>query len=146
MQIRRMTLSDYDQVYALWRDTPGMGLNATDDSREGIEKYLLRNPNTSFVAEDGGEIVGVILAGHDGRRGYIYHTAVRPADREKGVGSLLTERAMAALEAEGIHKAALVVFGRNHVGNDFWEKRGFPRRDDLVYRNRAIHDLTRIDT
>lgn len=146
MPIRPMTARDYDQVYALWLSTSGMGLNTTDDAREGIEKYLMRNPSTCFVAEEGEEIVGVILAGHDGRRGYIHHTAVKAAEREKGIGSALVEAAMGALKAEGIQKVALVVFGRNETGNRFWARRGFQARDDLVYRNRAIGSLTRIDT
>lgn len=144
--IRVMTLADYDGVYDLWISTPGMGLNTTDDSREGIGRYLQRNPTTSFVAEEEGRIVGVIIAGHDGRRGFIYHTAVRPECRRQGVAKALVEHAMAALEAEGIHKAALVVFERNAVGNAFWERIGFEERADLVYRNKSIHALERIDT
>ncbi len=146
MEIRKMTSEDYDRVYALWLSTPGMGLNTTDDSRAGIEKYLARNPATCFVAEEGGEIIGVILAGHDGRRGFIHHTAVKLDARNRGIGSGLVDRAMRALEAEGIQKVALVVFTRNEIGNGFWEKRGFTRREDLTYRNRAIRALTRIDT
>lgn len=146
MEIRLMTPGDYDGVYALWLSTPGMGLNTTDDSRAGIKKYLARNPSTCFVAEEGGELVGVILSGHDGRRGYIHHTAVRESCRNRGIGGALVERAMDALAVEGIQKVALVVFGRNQIGNVFWERRGFTRREDLVYRNRAIGALTRIDT
>ena len=142
-----MTSEDYDGAYQLWLNTPGMGLNTTDDSREGISAYLSRNPTSCFVAEDyEGKIVGVILAGHDGRRGMIYHTAVSGALQKSGIGTALVEHAMQALEREGIHKVALVVFGRNEKGNGFWEKRGFTRRDDLVYRNRSISNLTRIDT
>ena len=76
MDYRVMKASDYKDVYKLWINTPGMGLNTTDDSEEGIAKYLRRNPTTSFVALDGDKLVGVIMAGHDGRRGYIHHTAV----------------------------------------------------------------------
>ena len=144
--IRVMTAADYDSVYDLWLHTPGMGLNTTDDSREGIEAYLRRNPTTSFVALWEDSIVGVILAGHDGRRGYIYHTAVLPAFRGRGIARQLVEQAMAALEREGIHKAALVVFARNALGNGFWESIGFSAREDLVYRNQNIHPLERIDT
>lgn len=146
MTIRLMTLADYQAVYALWLATPGMGLNTTDDSLEGIEKYLRRNPSTCFVADDGGRIVGVIMAGHDGRRGFIHHTAVLPEYRGLGLGRRLVDNALAALEAEGIHKAALVVFEHNQLGNGFWEKLGFTSREDLVYRNRNIHELKRIDT
>ena len=144
--IRPMTIADYDGVYDLWISTPGMGLNTTDDSREGIARYLRRNPTTCFVAEEAGRIVGVIIAGHDGRRGFIYHTAVRPECRKQGIATQLVEHAMAALEQEGIHKAALVVFERNALGNAFWERIGFEERTDLVYRNRSIHALERIDT
>ena len=146
IQIRVMTIEDYDGVYDLWISTPGMGLNTTDDSREGIARYLRRNPTSCFVAEDGGKIIGVILAGHDGRRGYIHHTAVLPEYRNKGAAKGLVEHAMEALDREGINKAALVVFERNKTGNGFWEHIGFSAREDLVYRNKNIHDLVRIDT
>ena len=143
---RVMTPSDYDGVYHLWINTPGMGLNSSDDSREGIEKYLKRNPTTSFVAECNGTIIGVIMAGHDGRRGYIYHTAVLPAYRQQGVAKQLAAHAMAALDKEGINKVALVAFQKNDLGNGFWEHIGFTERSDLVYRNKNIHVLDRIDT
>ena len=146
MQIRIMTIQDYEGVYRLWRSTPGMGLNTTDDSRAGIERYLNRNPSTCFVAENAGEIIGVILSGHDGRRGMIHHTAVSLSDRKQGIGKALLEHAMCALEQEGIHKVALTVFSANEAGNRFWENRGFTKRTDLVYRNKNITELTRIDT
>lgn len=146
MTIRQMSIADYDSVYRLWFNTPGMGLNTTDDSREGISAYLRRNPSSCFVAEDADEIVGVILAGHDWRRGFIHHAAVLTERRNGGIGTALVEQAMAALEREGIHKVALVVFSKNETGNAFWEKRGFVRRDDLIYRNRGISELIQIDT
>ena len=146
MTIRTMTVSDYENVYSLWLNTPNMGLNNLDDSKEGIAKYLERNPNTCFVAEKDGVIIGVVLSGHDGRRGYIHHTAVSQTKQRNGVGTALLNAAMSALEGEGINKVALVVFGKNEKGNAFWEKQGFIKRPDLIYRNKAIADLTRIDT
>lgn len=143
--IRTMKIEDYEKVYNLWIHTEGMGLNTTDDSRDGIAKYLLKNPNTCFVAEDNGEIVGVIMSGHDGRRGFIHHTTVKTEYRGKGIGKKLVDSALTALEMEGIHKVALVVFEENTNGNIFWEKAGFTVRDDLVYRNKNIHELKRID-
>ena len=146
MIIRNMTIDDYDAVYRLWLDTPGMGLNTSDDSGKGIKKYLERNPTTCFVAEKNGEIIGVILSGHDGRRGFIHHTAVKVSERGSGIGSKLVDSAMSSLEKEGINKVALVVYGKNDVGNNFWEKYGFTTRDDLIYRNKNINELTHIDT
>lgn len=146
MKIRVMTIKDYDGIFALWINTPGMGLNTTDDSREGIEKYINRNPTSSFVAEDNGKIVGVIMSGHDGRRGFIHHTAVLPEYRNQGIAKMLVDNAMNALEKEGINKVALVAFEKNELGNGFWEKMGFIKREDLIYRNKNIHELKRIDT
>ena len=124
----------------------GMGLNTIDDSREGIISYLERNPNTCFVSEHDRTITGAILAGHDGRRGYIYHTAVSPAYRHQGIGTALVNAALHALANEGIIKVALVVFSRNDAGNAFWERLGFTARGDLTYRNKALRAITRIDT
>lgn len=146
MNIRTMTLEDYGAVYALWLSCKGMGLNDLDDSEYGISRFLARNPSTCFVAEEGGGIVGVILAGNDGRRGYIYHTAVSPEYRCRGIARELVSAALKALEALGISKAALVVFARNESGNAFWERLGFTPRDDLIYRNKAMAKMARIDT
>ena len=144
--IRKLTIEDYDKMYALWLSCKGMGLNDTDDSREGIRRFLDRNPDTCFGAFEADMLIGVILAGNDGRRGFIYHTAVSPKHRGKGVGTALVNAALEALGRLGITKTALVVFGKNEVGNAFWEKQGFIVRNDLVYRNRALVEMVRIDT
>ena len=145
-RIRPMTLNDYDRVHALWMSCQNMGLNDLDDSREGIGRYLRRNPTTCFVAEAGDALAGAILAGHDGRRGYIYHMAVAEAHRRRGVGTALLDRCLDALKAEGINKVALLVFKYNEAGNAFWEKQGFTVREDVAYRNRELTHLIRIDT
>lgn len=123
-----------------------MGLNDRDDSPEGIAAFLHRNPSTCFAAEQDGRLTGCILAGHDGQRGYIYHTAVRPDCQRKGIGSALVTAVLDALRAEGITKVALLVYARNGQRNAFWEKQGFTLREDLCYRNLALCDLVRIDT
>lgn len=146
MTVRTMTIADYDKVYALWLSCKGMGLNNLDDSREGIGRFLKRNPETCFVAEDGRGLVGVIIAGNDGRRGYIYHIAVDPGFRRKGIAKALVNAALEALHDLGINKTALVVFDRNSDGNAFWESMGFTEREDLVYRNKALTEIIRIDT
>ena len=146
MILRKMKLEDYDNVYALWMSCAGMGLNNLDDSRGGIEKFLTRNPDTCYVAIDNDIIVGVIMVGNDGRRGYIYHTSVHPNCRKQGIGKTLVEKAIDELVKLGINKVALVVFERNKTGNEFWEKIGFTKRNDLIYRNKALVKIERIDT
>ena len=146
MNIRLMSIDDYEKVYELWMSCAGMGLNNLDDSSEGIGKFLQRNPDTCFVAETDNRIGGVIIVGNDGRRGSIYHTAVNPQYRKQGIAKSLVETAMTALQKKGINKAALVVFDKNETGNDFWEKMGFTVRDDLIYRNKALAEIVRIDT
>ena len=144
MDYRLMTIEDYEEANSLWM-LCGNGLNDKDDSREGIEKYLKRNPTTSFVAVSENKVVGVILCGHDGRRGIIQHACVSPDFRRLGIGSKLVSLAMEALKAEGINKVLLVAFKKNAAGNAFWEEEGFTLRDDLNYRNKALTDLVRID-
>lgn len=146
MNIRKMKCEDYTNVYNLWMACAGMGLNNLDDSQEGITKFLQRNPDTCFVATETDIIVGVILVGSDGRRGYIYHTAVHPNYRKKGIAKKLVKKSLEALEEIGINKVALVVFKHNKNGNKFWGKLGFTERKDLVYRNKAIIEMVRIDT
>lgn len=140
MEIRRMRIQDYEEVYRLWITTPGMGLRGLDDSRDGISRFLARNPDTCFVTLAQNEVAGVILCGNDGRRGYIYHLAVRPSCRRKGIGKSLVEAVIAALRKEGINKAALVVFRSNDLGNRFWSSLGFEVRNDLIYRNAALNE------
>lgn len=141
-----MKSEDYDGIYHLWLSCAGIGLNDLDDSREGIEAFLRRNPTTCFSAWEDGKIVGSILCGYDGRRGYIYHTAVLPDYRGRGIGTKLVQAALKGLEEAGISKAALVVFSRNQAGNAFWERQGFSLREDLTYRNKALREMKRIDT
>ena len=138
--IRTMKIEDYKAVYQLWAGIQGMGMRSLDDSQAGIERFLKRNPNTCFVAEKDGQIVGVILAGHDGRRGYIYHAAVLPELRGQGIGKDLLAHALGALKTEGIHKAGLLVFASNNIGNQFWESQGWERRTDVYYRNKSLND------
>ena len=119
MKIRVMDISDYEEVYDLWMSSKNMGFNNLDDSKEGIGKFLQRNPNTSFVAVEGKEIIGVVLSGNDGRRGYIYHMFVKESFRKQKVGTKLLEECLEALKKEGIHKVVLLVFKYNEAGSRF---------------------------
>lgn len=140
MEIKLLMLEDYDKVYQLWTNTKGMGMRSLDDSFDGIEKFLKRNPTTNFIAQVEDKIIGVILCGHDGRRGYIYHTAVNSNYRGNGIGKKLVNTVIEALRKEKINKVALVVFDSNDLGNKFWQSLGFDKRNDLVYRNLSINE------
>ena len=111
--IRVMTIDDYDEVYALWKKIRGFGIRSIDDSREGVERFLKRNPTTSVVAVKDGKIVGSILCGHDGRRGCLYHVCVDEAYRRHGIGRDMVVHAMKALQAEKIKKKTLQLLMSN---------------------------------
>lgn len=148
VSIRLVTISDYDALYSLWCSTEQSrrALNTVDDSREGIERYLKRNPTTCFLAEskdgsgDADEIVGVILSGHDGRRGIIHHMCVHPSYRREGIAHALVQKAEEALKSEGINKIFGLVFKDNDVANAFWEKQGYTLRTNLNYRNKSLNE------
>jgi ribosomal protein S18 acetylase RimI-like enzyme len=144
---RLVTIDDYDGISALWNSTEQSrrALNPVDDSREGIARYLRRNPNTCFLAlsKDGSgdapEIAGVILTGHDGRRGIIHHMCVHPSYRRMGIASLLVKKAEEALKAEGISKIFGLVFKDNDEANAFWENNGYTLRTNINYRNKSLN-------
>lgn len=133
MRIREMTVGDYENVYALWKTIKGFGIRSIDDSREGVERFVRRNPTTSIVAEENGKVIGAILCGHDGRRGCFYHVCVKEEHRKRGVGKKMVEAAMEALKKEKISKVNLIAFQTNQVGNRFWSSMGWSFREDVNY-------------
>ena len=128
--IREMTISDFDQVLSLWQRTSGLGLSGVD-THEGILKFLKRNPGLSFLCEEKGTLIGTILCGHDGRRGYIYHLAVDEAYRKHGIGRQLTEQSLIALRHEGIAKCHLFVYRDNKTAEHFYDRMGWQKRTTL---------------
>jgi ribosomal protein S18 acetylase RimI-like enzyme len=127
----------YDQVVDLWKKCEGIGLSGAD-SREGTQKYLERNPGMSHIARDIDTVVGSILCGHDGRRGYIHHLAVNPEYRRQGVGRKLVEKSIAVLQACGIQKSHLFIFNENGSGIAFWEQIGWTYRKDISLISKVI--------
>ena len=135
--IRAMTIADYDAVLRLWQDTEGVGLNESDD-RENIASFLARNPGLSRVAAGGTEIVGAVLCGHDGRRGYLHHLAVARAYRQRGLGRQLVEACLTGLARHGIMKCNIFLFADNAAGEAFWKHNGWARRPDLQVMQRSL--------
>lgn len=138
--VRVMTIEDYDQIYKLWSKIKGFGIRSIDDSREGIERFLKRNPTTSVVAEEDGKIVGAILCGHDGRRGCFYHVCVDEEYRMRGIGKSMVVFAMEALKEERINKVSLIAFTKNDIGNAFWKEIGWTKREDLNYYDFTLNE------
>ena len=140
MELRTMLPGDYDKVYALWKSIKGFGIRKVDDSREGFDVFLRRNPTTSVVAEQDGEIVGAILCGHDGRYGYMYHVCVKESMRLQGIGKAMVVFCMRALKEEHINKIALIAFVSNDAGNAFWHEIGWKHREDLNYYDFTLNE------
>ena len=139
--VRTMRTEDYEGLYALWKTIRGFGMRSLDDSREGVERFLRRNPTTSVVAVDGeGAIVGGILCGHDGRRGCLYHVCVREDWRRQGIGKAMVVHCMNALKAEQVNKVSLIAFTANDIGNAFWKCIGWTRREDLNYYDFSLNE------
>lgn len=139
--IRAMMPEDYDGLYALWMTIHGFGIRSMDDSRAGVERFLKRNPSTSVVAvTQTGEIVGGILCGHDGRRGCLYHVCVREDHRRMGIGKAMVVFCMNALKAEQINKVSLIAFTVNDIGNAFWNRIGWTKREDLNYYDFTLNE------
>ena len=138
--IRVMTIEDYDEIFALWMKIKGFGIRSVDDSREGIDRFLRRNPTTSIVAVEDGKIVGSILCGHDGRRGCFYHVCVDPDYRMRGIGRTMVVKAMEALKEEEINKVCLIAFAENDIGNAFWNTIGWTKRLDLNYYDFTLNE------
>ena len=138
--VRIMTIEDYEGVYALWKKIKGFGIRSIDDSKEGVARFLKRNPTASVVAEKDGRIVGSILCGHDGRRGCLYHVCVDEDYRRHGIGKRMVVFAMKALKEEKINKVSLIAFTENDIGNAFWNTIGWTERLDLNYYDFTLNE------
>lgn len=131
--LRTMTIEDYSDVYDLWLTIHGFGMRSIDDSYEGVDRFIKRNPQTSVVAVADDKIVGSILCGHDGRRGCFYHVCVKEEYRKHGIGKAMAVECMRRLQAEGVNKVNLLAFKSNEVGNAFWNSTNWTKRDDINY-------------
>lgn len=130
LKIQEMNILQYEELYALWQITSKRALSKADERQE-IAKYLERNKGMSQVALYNGKIVGTVLAGHDGRRGYIHHMAVLPEYRRHGIANKMAEKAIEKLKKEGIDKIHIFTYKDNNQGQAFWNSQAFKQRDDL---------------
>jgi ribosomal protein S18 acetylase RimI-like enzyme len=137
--IREMTVDDYDEALALWKATEEIDLSDGDD-REGVALCLARNPGLSFVARVDKKLIGAVLCGHDGRRGYLYHLTVVRQYRNKGVGRALVDRCLSALKKAGIRKCNIFLYSHNHEAKAFWEHGGWFSIPDLDMMQKILEE------
>lgn len=137
LHFTHMSAEDYDEVYALWSNTQGIGLSEADTC-ENIARYLAKNPGQSFVCKHEERVVGCILCGNDGRRAYIHHTAVMPEYRRTGIARELVSTAMKKQRESGIQKCHLFIFNENEQGKAFWKSVGFEERGDIGLMSKSI--------
>lgn len=130
-----MIIEDYDEVYAMWQITSKRALSSAD-SRENIRRYLERNPEMSQVAVCDGRIVGTVLAGHDGRTGFIHHTAVHPDYRRRHIGRAMAKKAIEMLAKCGIEKTQIYCYKDNRTGQKFWQSLGFDRTENVLFEKK----------
>ena len=130
MIIREMTIDDYDEVYRMWQITTKRALSKADE-KDQMERYLKHNAGMSQVAVVDGKIVGTVLAGHDGRRGFIHHMAVLPEFRRKKIGHALAQTAIQKIRERGIDKTHIFCYQNNETGQSFWRDFGFEKREDV---------------
>lgn len=135
--IQGMQVSDYDEVYEMWSNTPGIRVSDAD-RKENFQKFLERNKGLSYVCRHNGKIIGTILCGHDGRRGFIHHVTVDEEHRGEGIGKRLVETSLARLRTEGIDKCHLFAVADNAIGNAFWTATGWEKRKDIFVYSKFI--------
>lgn len=138
---KTFTIDDFDAAVVLWQSCEGIGLSDAD-SKCNIQRFLDRNPETSFATYEGESLVGTVLGGHDGRRGYLYHLAVHPDRRKRGVGRNLAAKCLDALSSEGISKCHLFIFNQNKRGIAFWNSLGWTLRSDIAVISRVMETGT----
>jgi putative acetyltransferase len=136
-RIETMRLSDFAAVSRLWGNSEGIGLNESD-TKTNIGLFLKRNPRMSFVARKGRTIIGAVLCGHDGRRGYLHHLAVAKIHRGNGIGKKLVEASFSALARAGITRCNIYLINSNTAGEAFWKHNGWNKLDDLQVRQKAV--------
>ncbi len=136
MKISELKIEDYDEIYKLWKSSKGVGLSSSD-SKESINSFLNENSGLSFIAKKGNSIVGAVLCGSDGRRGYIHHLIIEKRSR-RDVGKNLVKKCLDGLKSKNIHKCHIFVFRDNRSGIEFWGKTGWELRNDLILMSSDI--------
>ncbi len=137
IEILPMAVDDLEDVTVLWNATEGVGMNESDGPKQ-LRGFLDRNPELSLIARDGSRLIGAVLCGHDGRRGFLYHLAVLPEYRNRGLGRAMVDRCLTSLTKLGLLRCNILIYVDNHVGEQFWKKAGWFDRSELKLLQRDI--------
>jgi N-acetylglutamate synthase len=137
IEILPMAIDDLEEVTVLWDATEGVGMNESDGP-EQLRGFLDRNPGLSLIARDGSRLVGAVLCGHDGRRGFLYHLAVLTDYRKRGLGRAMVDRCLKSLSMLGLLRCNILIYVDNHSGEQFWKKAGWYDRSELKLLQRDI--------
>ena len=140
-EIREIQIEDYDDLIAFWQTLDGILLNDAD-SRENIERYLKRNPGMSFVAHDGEQVVASAMAGHDGRRGYIFHVGVAPGYRRYGLARTILGMCYDRLREAGIAKCYIFLLKDNDSGEEYWNSQGWSACNEYNVMSKWIKEVS----
>ncbi len=133
-----MEKGDLAEVIQFWQGTEGIGLSESD-SYSALSFYLQRNSGLSWVTRNRDrELIGAVLCGHDGRRGYLHHLAVAQDYRRKGIGRALVERCLSSLRELKVLKCNIFLFSLNPEGQGIWKAMGWKERKDLVLVQRVL--------
>ena len=122
--------ADIKPMLAFWRSIPGLGVGR-GDTESSLNAFLERNPTTCLLLKINGGLMGTVLGGFDGRRGYIYHLAVHPDYQGRGYGKMLLSRVSGQLKDLGAPKIHLFAFGDNHTAEGFYLCQGWEKRCDI---------------
>lgn len=136
MEIRPLSLDDYDAARRLWDAVDHIG----PLPRFEVEQKLRRDPELFLAAVDEGTLVGTVMGSYDGRRGWIARLAVAPERRGEGIARALVAEVEERMRDLGVHRVNLLVLPDNEDGAAFWERAGFPLSDLVELRSKVLSE------
>lgn len=131
IDLRLIQDHDYPKLIQLWKSAGCIEVRQTETPAM-LVNFLKRNSGCNYAAYAENQLVGAVLAGHDGWRGYLYHMAIHPDYRQQGLGTKIVNAAVEAIQRSGITHIHCLVKRDNIIAQQFWEKCGFDARDELL--------------
>jgi len=130
MKIENFSLQFYEDVVIIWKKT-GISITSSDTKKE-VNVMLNKNPDLCLIAKIDEKVIGVVMGGFDGRRGYVHHLAIDPEYQRKGYGKLLMDELTERFQKKRVHKVHHFIEKHNKDVINFYRKLGWEIRNDLV--------------